>query len=91
MSEKKKAQIMLLDRFSIGFEMLSDEQAGKIIKSIYNYKLKDTEPDFKDPVMKFFWLDIKNWLDTSEKSYQEKCERNKENAKSRWDKEKANA
>ena len=88
--QEKKAPIILLERFSVGFSMITDEQAGRIIKAVYSYRFENKEPDFKnDVILKFFWLDIKNWLDESQTAYMEKCEKNRENISKRWNKDKS--
>lgn len=83
--QEKKAQIILLERFSNSFYALTDEQAGRMVKAIFQYKTTKQEPNFQgDGILAFFWQDIKNWLNDSEEYYKKICEQNKANANKRW-------
>lgn len=83
--KEKKAQIILLERFAPSFDALTDEQAGRMLKGIFQYKITRQEPDFRhDTILSFFWQDIKNWLDESETHYRHVCEVNKANINARW-------
>lgn len=83
--QEKKAQIILLERFSNSFYALTDEQAGRMVKAIFQYKKTKQEPNFQgDGILAFFWQDIKNWLNDSEEYYKKICEQNKANANKRW-------
>lgn len=68
------------------FEALTDEQAGKLIKAIFEYEENGTEIEL-DPVTKMAFLSIKISLRINQEKYENICERNRENAKKRWDKE----
>lgn len=65
----KKAQILLLDRWRSSFEMLSDAQAGQIIKAMFKYIQDGEIPEFTDMLLCFFWQDIKIWLDETQEHY----------------------
>jgi hypothetical protein len=80
----KKGQIILLDRWKKSFDMLTDEQAGQMVKGIYQYQTTGEEPGFKHDLLLFFWQDVKTWLDESQEAYRQKCEQNRDNAKKRW-------
>ena len=82
--KQKKAQIILLERFAPSFEALTDEQAGRMLKGIFKYKITKSEPKWGDSVLAFFWQDIKHWLDESEAFYNQKCQTNRDNIKKRW-------
>lgn len=83
--KEKKAQIILLERFSNSFFMLTDAQAGRMVKAIFQYKISKQEPNFQgDGILVFFWQDIKNWLDDSENHYKRVCEINRANINARW-------
>ena len=84
--KQKKAQVILLERFAPSFEALTNEQAGRMLKCIFHYKITKQEPDFGDAVLSFFWQDVKHWLDESEAFYNQKCQTNKDNANARWKK-----
>lgn len=80
----KKGQIILLDRWKKSFDMLTDEQAGQMVKGIYQYQTTGEEPGFKHDLLLFFWQDVKTWLDESQEAYRQKCEQNRDNANKRW-------
>ena len=83
--KEKRAQIILLERFSNSFFMLTDAQAGRMVKAIFQYKITKQEPNFQgDGILVFFWQDIKNWLDDSENHYKRVCEINRANINARW-------
>lgn len=83
--KEKRAQIILLERFSNSFYMLTDAQAGRMVKAIFQYKITKQEPNFQgDEILVFFWQDIKNWLDDSENHYKRVCEINRANINARW-------
>lgn len=84
--KQKKAQVILLERFAPSFEALTNEQAGRMVKGIFHYRITKQEPDFGDAVLSFFWQDVKHWLDESEAFYNQKCQTNKDNANARWKK-----
>lgn len=85
---RKIAPIILLPRFYEAFKTLTDAKAGALIKTIYAYRLENKEPTFKgDPLTTYIWNDVKMWLDESQKSYEEKCEKNKKAIEARWNKD----
>lgn len=86
MKEEKRAQIILLDRWRKNFEMLTGEQAKQIINAMYNYQFDGIEPEFTDTLVIFFWQDVKQWLDDSNKRYKVKCDKNRDNIQGFWDK-----
>lgn len=67
------------------FESLSDEDAGKLIKGIFNYA--NTGESKLDGLLKTIFIPIKNEIDKNEENYQKRCEKNKENVAKRWNKE----
>ena len=60
------------------FDKLSNEQAGKLIKAIYEYVATDTMPALDD-VLDLVMTPIKISLDKNNKKYQNVVERNREN------------
>ena len=67
-------------------DTLTDEEAGKLFKGIYNY-VNTGESGLKG-VLKAVFISFKQVIDKNEKRYKEICDRNKENIKKRWEKEK---
>ena len=62
------------------FETLTDEEAGKLIKAIFEYE--DTgQTNELDKSLKLAFIPIKNALDRNKDKYEKVVERNKENGK----------
>ncbi len=79
MAESKKSFVLYNDSEKV-FEMLTDEEAGKLIKHIFAYvNNKDTE--LEDRLLKLTFEPIKLQLMRDNKKYEAICERNKNNGK----------
>lgn len=77
MAESKKSFVLYND-FENVFEMLTDEEAGKLIKHLFAYvNNKDTE--LEDRLLKLTFEPIKLQLMRDNKKYEAICERNKNN------------
>lgn len=63
---------------------LTDEQAGRLFRGMLEYFVNGNEPEFSD-VLKFVFIPIRQQMDRNANKYEKRCERNKENAKKRWD------
>ena len=61
------------------FKELSDEDAGKLIKGIFNYV--KTKEITLDSYLKVIFIPIKEEIDKNEEKYELVCERNKINGK----------
>ncbi len=59
------------------FNELSDEEAGKLIKGIFNYA--DTGESGLDGYLKIIFIPIKTEIDKNEENYKKRCEINKTN------------
>lgn len=79
-----KSFILHLDSLVI-LEKLSDEQAGKIFKSIYNYQ-KNGKIDNLDFALDLAFTPFLNQFLRDEEKYKITCERNKQNILKRWEK-----
>ena len=84
----KDSFILYLDHQEI-FEMLTDEQAGQLIKSIFLYERTGTMPKM-DKMLNLAFVPIMQILDKNRRRYDEKCKKNKENIKKRWNKNNTN-
>lgn len=67
------------------FNELSDEEAGKLIKGIFNYVCDGNSG--LTGLLNVVFIPIKKDIDKNEENYQKKCEKNKESVKKRWEKE----
>ena len=84
----KDSFILYLDQQEI-FEMLSDEQAGKLIKNIFQYERSGQIPKM-DKFLNLAFVPIMQILDKNRWKYEEKCKKNKDNIEKRWNKKDTN-
>lgn len=63
---------------------LSDEQAGRLFRGMLEYFVDGDDPDFDD-VLKLVFIPIRQQMDRNADKYNKMCDRNRENAKKRWD------
>ena len=77
---------VLLHEFQDSFNMLSDDEAGQLIKAIFIYETTGEEPCFEDRAMTMAFLNIKRFLDTNRENYEKMCKQRSEYAKKRWEK-----
>lgn len=70
-AKKKDPQIILLDRWRDTFNSLTDEEAGQVVKAMFDYWKDGKQPGFKDRLLKFFWSDIVKWFADSRAHYEE--------------------
>ena len=85
----KNSFLIYLD-YEEQFNLLSNEEAGILIKAIMQYE-KTGEIVKLDGMVKMAFSFIKTQLDRDREKYQEKCEKNKNNARKRWNAKNANA
>jgi len=81
----KDSFILYLEQKEI-FEMLEDEEAGRLIKAIFKYEETEQIPKL-DKSLKIAFIPIKSVLDRNREKYQKVVERNKQNIEKRWEKE----
>ena len=84
----KDSFILYLEHQEI-FEMLTDEQAGRLIKDIFQYERTGQMPQM-DKMLNLAFIPIMQALDKNRWKYEEKCKKNKENIKKRWNKNNTN-
>lgn len=84
----KDSFILYLDQQEI-FEMLTDEQAGQLIKNIFQYERYGQMPKM-DKFLNLAFVPIMQALDKNRRKYEEKCKKNKENIEIRWNKQNTN-
>lgn len=81
----KDSFILYLEQKEI-FEMLEDEEAGQLIKAIFEYEKTGEIPKL-DKSIKIAFIPIKSVLDRNKEKYQKVVERNKQNIGKRWNRE----
>jgi hypothetical protein len=84
MAEDKKSILVYADWKNI-FEELSDEEAGRLIKHFFRY-VNDLNPQAPDRLTKLLFEPIKQTLKRDLVKYEEKREKNRQNALLRWNK-----
>lgn len=67
------------------FDRLSDEEAGQLLKGIVKYFNSGEMPSFSG-VLEFVFIPIKQQMDRDAEKFAEKCEKNRNNIRSYWDK-----
>lgn len=85
MAENKKAVNFYCD-WKETFDSLPDEKAGQLIKHFLSY-VNDENPQTDDVLIKAVFAGIKATLKRDLKKWEKRCEKNKENALKRWNKE----
>ena len=62
-------------------EDLSDEEFGIIMRAVFKYAKNGEKPTFSDRVMKACWKPIMQSVLRTQRAYEDKCEKNRENGK----------
>ena len=88
MAENKNRVIVYRDWIGT-FENLTDEEAGKLIKHFFAY-INDKNPQAPDRLTALLFEPIKQTLKRDLKAYQDKCLKNSDNVKVRWNKKDTN-
>lgn len=86
MEKCKKSFVLYADILEVANE-LTDEQAGILFKAILSF-VNGIEPVVPNE-MKILWIVIKQQLERDSIKYTERCKKNAENQKKRWEKIKA--
>ncbi|MBE6876866.1 MAG: hypothetical protein E7496_09155 [Ruminococcus sp.] len=87
MADKKKSFILYLDRKK-ELDMLTDEQAGKLFKAVYQYAEDGKEPEFGELVLTVMFSVFRSQMDMNAEKYAEICKKRSENQHKRWEKQK---
>ena len=66
---------------------LDDNQVAQLFRGMVDYFVDGMDPAF-DGVLKFVFIPIRQQMDRDAEKYEKKCERNRENVKKRWNKDK---
>ena len=78
MADKKS--FILYTEYQEQINMMTDEQAGQLMKAIFAYE-SGQEVNVTDPVVMMLWSIMKRRLDIDNEKYDKKCEANQENGK----------
>lgn len=82
MANERPGFLLYLNQKTI-IDELTDEEAGILIKALYEYEENRQVPKL-NKMLKIIFLQFKNTLDNDAKKYEEKCAKNKENIDNYW-------
>ncbi len=85
----KKNSFILYHSYQKHLEDLSDAEVGQLTRAIFHYSETGEVPKLK-PLLKMAFNFIREDIDINKEKYEEKCRKNKENIKKRWNKENTN-
>lgn len=83
---KQKKSFQLYHDYWDCFKLLSDEELGKLLRTIYLYERENIYSENLDIKIEMAFSMIKKDLDRNRLKYEQICKRNKEIAKLRWQK-----
>lgn len=69
----------------INADEFSPAEVGALTLAMVAYSMNGTEPDFNDRAMRTEWRRIRERMDVDDRAYRDQCEKNRENARKRWD------
>lgn len=78
MTDKKKSFVMYLD-YQQHFQLLTDEDLGKLIRAIFAYESTGELPELKDAALKMCFSFVRSQLDRDREAYEMRCQANREN------------
>lgn len=84
MAKEQKGFIIYGDTEPV-VDRLTDEEAGQLLKGMVKYFNSGEVPDFSG-VLEFVFIPIKQQMDRDAEKFAEKCEKNRNNIRSYWDK-----
>ena len=67
-------------------EMLTDEEAGLILKALFAYDVDGEITEFQDRMLQSTYMRITEGLDRNKVKYEKTAERNRKSALLRWNK-----
>lgn len=79
----KKEAFLIYHSFYDVIKNISDQDAGKLLKAVFEYEIKNAEIELP-PELKMAFRFIKSQLDRDHEKYIERCEKNRDNVRKRW-------
>ncbi len=83
---KVKKSFVLYHDFRNWFSLLTDEELGRLIRAIFDYAINGTLPEKLNEKEQIAFYMVRDTLDRDREKYERVCNRNKENARVRWEK-----
>lgn len=77
----EKKSLLLYYDYKAHFDFLTDEQVGKIVRSMLEYEIDGVLPELDTPIMKMTFSFVKSNLDRDREKFFERCQKNAENGK----------
>lgn len=88
MAEKKS--FLIRHENSEQFDMLTDEQLGKLFRAMYRFSDSRVEPSFEDPMLKMLFSIVRGQIERDAAKYEETCRNRAESGKKGGRPKKAN-
>lgn len=79
-----KDNFVLYTRYADAILGMTDEQAGMLLKAIYRFVTTGEQEEIAESTARFAYRIIVSQIEQSNKQYEEKCARNRENIRKRW-------
>lgn len=79
-----KETFILYTSYKDAIMVLSDEQAGRLLKAIFEYATTGIKQEIDDTAVKFAYMLIVSQIESSNRQYKQKCERLRANIQKRW-------
>ncbi|MBQ7961012.1 MAG: hypothetical protein IJ289_00315 [Clostridia bacterium] len=83
---KVKKSFVLYHDFRNWFSLLTDEELGRLIRAIFDYEMNKELPENLNEKEQIAFFMVRDILDRDREKYERVCNRNKENARVRWEK-----
>lgn len=80
----KKSFVLYYDIDDV-FSFLTDEEAGKLIKAVFDFELRGTVTEFQDRMMQSSYKRITDSLERNRVKYVEMCKKRSEAVKKRYE------
>ena len=83
---KVKKSFVLYHDFRNWFSLLTDEELGRLIRAIFDSEMNKELPENLNEKEQIAFFMVRDILDRDREKYERVCNRNKENARVRWEK-----
>jgi len=76
-----KKSILIYSDKSEQVDLLTDEQAGRLFKSLLSYALNGTPLQTEDKLIRLVYISIRNDIDRNAEKYEKRCQANRNNGR----------
>ena len=88
---KEKNSFIVYYEWEEMFGYMSDKQIADMLRAMFSYAKRGEMPEFSNPLLNSNFCVMKYAIDRDSEKYIDKCNKNKEKAMKRWEKEKCNS